>query len=190
MTDKQYIEKYWRIGLTVLMAISVFCYWAFIKPYLLLAREQSQLFLMCQEYFITRISVPGGLAQYIGEMLVQFFIQPFYGALIYAFIFMFVQILVWRIICRERKEKRDSLLLWLISFIPSFVLLWLSTDLYIPMTSIIGFIISLVVISCLPVHSTYRFLWILGFITIGYWLLGPIVALTFVTSKFKTVNFS
>ncbi|MBO4826634.1 MAG: hypothetical protein J5506_05285 [Prevotella sp.] len=102
-------KTYWLCWLSVALAVGVYCFWYFGRPYLLLAREQSQLFLWNCDYLTERLVVPGGLAQYVGEMLVQFFVKPAYGALIYAVLFLLTQWLTWRILCGKRKEERGNL---------------------------------------------------------------------------------
>ena len=52
--------------LTVLFAVSVFCFWAYIRPYQIVERESLQLFLWNNDYLFSRLAVPGGLARYLG----------------------------------------------------------------------------------------------------------------------------
>lgn len=56
----------------------------------------TQLFLWTGDYFTERIAVPGGLAQYLGEMIAQFFINTVNGAIAYAIIFVVAQYLSGR----------------------------------------------------------------------------------------------
>ena len=60
------ISKYWKTTVTIIIAAAVFCYWIFVKPYLLFAREQSQIFLWSSDYLFERLSLPVGFAQYLG----------------------------------------------------------------------------------------------------------------------------
>lgn len=46
--------------------------------------EQNQLFLFTREFFIDKLALPGGLACWIAEFLVQFFLAPYVGAAITA----------------------------------------------------------------------------------------------------------
>lgn len=50
----------------------------------LLYHEQNQLFLFTGDYFLRNISIPGGLADYVSEFVVQFYYVPIYGALLTA----------------------------------------------------------------------------------------------------------
>lgn len=49
-------------------------------PQYLLYQEQNQLFLFTWNYFVHAVEVPGGLADYISEFIVQFCYVPLYGA--------------------------------------------------------------------------------------------------------------
>jgi len=69
----------------------VFCYWLFLYPFIIVVREITQLFLWTGDYFTERIVIPGGLAQYLSEMISQFFINPVNGAIAYTIIFIVVQ---------------------------------------------------------------------------------------------------
>ena len=77
--------------MVAIMALGVFCYWFFLYPYVVVMRETMVLFLWNSSYFLERVTVPGGLAQYIGEFLVQYFINPFSGAVIYTALFLVEQ---------------------------------------------------------------------------------------------------
>lgn len=67
-----------------LLAVAVFCYWMWIAPHLLFYRESMQLFLWTEDYLSERLAVPGGFAQYLGECIVQLFLNPAIGAGCYA----------------------------------------------------------------------------------------------------------
>ena len=82
---------------TALLSVAVFCFWGYVRPYLITERELTQMFLWNGDYFMERIAVPGGLARYIGEWLVQFFVYIKYGAAVYALLFALVQLLCWRL---------------------------------------------------------------------------------------------
>ena len=69
------LSKYWQPIILTILSAMMFCYWLFLYPYIPVAREMSQLFLWTGDYFMERIMIPGGLAQYLGEMISQFFIN-------------------------------------------------------------------------------------------------------------------
>ena len=158
MKEKQHNLKYLKSGLTIALTIIVFCFWTFVKPHILLAREQSQLFLWNREYLLEHLKVPGGLAKYIGELLVQFYINPILGAFIYTLLFVIAQLLTWKIIRSVFPERKDSFILWLISFVPFILLWWLSTQIYVSMTLIVAIVLTLAIIAYLQKNMNYKFI--------------------------------
>ena len=162
--------------LTTVFAVAVFCFWMFELPFLMAAREQVQLFLWNSDYLMERLAVPGGLAQYLGEFIVQFFVKNVYGALWYAVLFVAVQLLTWQLM-RSKQRTANSSWIYLLSFIPSIILWYLICNPKIPMTPIVAVLLTLVLMNLLPKHQ--KACWIAAFamIPIGYWLLGPAVVL-------------
>jgi hypothetical protein len=84
-------SKYWQPIILTILSVMVFCYWLFLYPFIIVVREITQLFLWTGDYFTERIVIPGGLAQYLSEMISQFFINPVNGAIAYTIIFIVVQ---------------------------------------------------------------------------------------------------
>ena len=176
MNAKIIIGTYWRWMLTTVFAVAVFCFWMFELPFLMAAREQVQLFLWNSDYLMERLAVPGGLAQYLGEFIVQFFVKNVYGALWYAVLFVAVQLLTWQLM-RSKQRMAKSSWIYLLSFIPSVILWYLACNPKIPMTPIVAVLLTLVLMNLLPKHQ--KACWIAAFamIPIGYWLLGPAMVL-------------
>ena len=172
--------KYWKTTVTILIATAVFCYWMLAKPYLLLVREQSQLFLWSSDYLLDRLSIPGGLAQYLGELRVQFFIRPELGALIYALLFVLGQFLVWRVLCRCTNLNTGGIGTWALSFVPSIIMWYLATQIYFPLTFTIAILLTLLLLAYLPAKATNNIPVFLIIMVAGYWLLGPAVILLLV----------
>jgi hypothetical protein len=173
MKAKTIIETYGRWILTAVFAVAVFCFWMLKLPFLMSAREQMQLFLWNTDYLMERLAVPGGLAQYLGEFVVQFFFKSVYGALWYAVLFAAVQLLTWRLIRSEKRQK----LCYLLSFVPSAILWYLACNPKIPMTPIIAVLLTLVLMNLLPKKQNARWIVSCAMIPIGYWLLGPAVVI-------------
>ena len=82
---------------SVLFALAIFLFWFFAVPHLLSFHEQNQLFLYDWKYLIQRLAVGGGLADLIGEFLVQFFCYQLAGAIIMALLFSGLQLALARI---------------------------------------------------------------------------------------------
>lgn len=68
--------------LSAALGIAAFLFWWIGHPELISFHEQNQLFLFTGDYFTERMSVAGGLADYVSEFLVQFFYYIGVGAAI------------------------------------------------------------------------------------------------------------
>ena len=169
-TGKTETKVNWHLLLPVLCAIGVFGYWYFLKPFMLLVREQSQLFLFTRDYLLERLAVPGGLAQYIGEFLVQFFALPLYGSIIYALLFLLAWWLSWRLLRKVRFG-------FPLSFIVPLVLFYLSTNIYVPLTPTVAILSSMALLMVLPKKKNVRLPLLFILIPVAYWLLGPAVVI-------------
>lgn len=102
------MARYGNMGLSVLVGVGMFVFWYLWYPHALSYQEQYQLFLWTWDYFIERMSLPGGLADWIGELIVQFYYVEWLGALLLALVFVaFGRIVGW---------------------IPMVMLLWLMGD--------------------------------------------------------------
>ena len=164
---------YWQQAIILLITISVFCFWYFAFPYVIIIRESLLLFLWNSSYFMERIVVPGGLAQYIGEGLVQFFRNPLNGAIIYALLFLTEQWLTsqllklafptWKKTVRFALSLIPPIILWRVAMIPE-----------VPLTPTIAIILVMAMmlgISYLP--KKVRVICICVLMPVVYWLTGP-----------------
>lgn len=176
MNAKIIIGTYWRWMLTTVFAVAVFCFWMFELPFLMAAREQVQLFLWNSDYLMERLAVPGGLAQYLGEFIVQFFVKNVYGALWYVVLLVAVQLLTWQLM-RSKQRMAKSSWIYLLSFISSVILWYLACNPKIPMTPIVAVLLTLVLMNLLPKHQKVCGFAAFALIPIGYWLLGPAMVL-------------
>lgn len=64
---QQAFAKYIPALLTALFGVSAVLFWVFPHISLLLYQEQYQLFVFTTGYFVERIVLPGGLADYVAE---------------------------------------------------------------------------------------------------------------------------
>ncbi len=116
---KSFIDKYGQFLLSVVFALGAVLFWAVPYVAALNYQEQYQLFLFEDTYFLDRISIPGGLSDYIAEFLVQFYYIPFLGAIILGLLFFFLQRLTAKLFDRLNVQS-----VWYpLSFIP-VILLW------------------------------------------------------------------
>lgn len=102
--------------MTVLSGVAIFCFFAYRYPYHLHFQEQYQLFEWTGAYFASVAAVPGGLADWMGRCITQFFYYAPLGAVLMAVLLCAVQLLCWAV-C-----QRKSLLRYALSFVPAFLL--------------------------------------------------------------------
>ncbi|MCR5744674.1 MAG: DUF6057 family protein [Bacteroidales bacterium] len=102
--------------MTVLTGIGIFVFFAFRYRYHLHFQEQYQLFEWTGAYFADVARVPGGLADWLGRCLTQFFYHAPAGAALLAVLYCGVQLAVWAA-CR-----RKTLFTYVLSFIPALLL--------------------------------------------------------------------
>ena len=88
------MTKTYRFLLTTLLGASVFAFWMWLFPQAISYQEQNQLFLFTWDYLGERLSLPGGLADWLSEFLVQFFYWHWAGALILAVLAVLCIVLV------------------------------------------------------------------------------------------------
>ena len=95
---------------TILLFVSTFCFWAFIKPEWLNFHEQYQLFLFSTSYLTQHLVLPGGIAIYLGEFLVQFFYNTYLGAMVAASTITTIYIILQKISnCYCNNQNTSSL---------------------------------------------------------------------------------
>lgn len=109
------LTRYWKWGLTILMGIGVLLFWGIGYPHALSYQEQYQLFLWTTDYFRERVSVAGGLADWLGEFITQFYYYPWAGAVLLAILYMLLQQLVAKLLPSS---------FYLLSFVVPILLWW------------------------------------------------------------------
>ena len=167
------ISKYWQPIILSILSAMVFCYWLFLYPFIPIVREVTQLFLWTGDYFTERIVIPGGLAQYLGEMISQFFINSVNGAIAYTVIFLVVQQLSNRWLRLSfptlKRAYRFTLsfvlpiILWRLAMLPQ-----ISLTLTVAVVLVLG-------AGCLimPISPKKRIWAVLLAMPVMYWLTGP-----------------
>lgn len=75
--------------LSLLFALAVAVFWAVPYVCTLSFQEQYQLFLFTTDYFVERMSVPGGMADYIAEFVTQFNYAYVVGAVLLGTVFFY-----------------------------------------------------------------------------------------------------
>ena len=172
---RKVIAQCWKWGLSVLFGIGVFLFWYVAYPHALSYQEQYQLFLWTGDYFWERLSVPGGLADWLGEFVVQFYYVEWLGALLLAILFVSLQRITGTVLMILFSEKMVSrrtvhVISVIFSFFPSLFLIWLMGDPSVLLSLTVAVILALAVFLLMR-HVNIGF--DLLTIPVLYWLIGP-----------------
>ena len=162
-------QRYSCAAVSAVFALAVFCFFCFRYRYHVAYQEQYQLFEWTAGYFVSVCSVPGGFSDWCGRFLVQFFIQSFAGAAIYALLLTLVQILCF-LICRKR-----SFLFYSLSFIPAVLLLIFCCNESSLPGVLVAVILSLTALACAFMSDWHPVLR-LAAIPVVYMACGPVAA--------------
>ena len=177
------ISKYREQATVAFLAIIVFCFWFFFYPFIPVVREMSQLFLWTGDYLTERLAVPGGAAQYMGECIAQFFLNPANGALAYAIIFVLTQLLTSKLL-RQFFPTIKGKVRFPLSLIPPVLFWYLAMLPHIPLTPTVAALLVMTAGCVLMSIQTKRIRLIVLCIIIPvmYWLTGPMAALLLLCS--------
>lgn len=174
-----------RWGLTCLFGMGIFLFWLLCYPHALSYQEQYQLFLFSLDYLTEKIQVPGGLADYIGEFFVQFYYIEWVGALVLAVWLVMLQRLTWRMM-------RCNSSLYMLSFVPSVMLIWLLGDPSVLFSYMIAMFVAMILGVCRSQKQGLRWPNIMFDVVatpLLYWAIGPMawlyVALRVVDSGWR-----
>ena len=174
---KNLMIKSWKPLLSLLFGVAVVVFWS--VPYMsgLCFQEQYQMFLFDIGYFLERIVLPGGLADYISEFLVQFYYMPVLGGAIIALLLMSIQATSWGLM-RQYGMKSDFPG-YLLSFVPSIVLWCAMGD----QNLLLSFVVALFGALLMGwIHNRFhnrlvKVVFELVSTALVYWFLGPVVFL-------------
>ena len=175
---KQFISRYWQHLTVALLAVGVFCFWLFLYPFIPVARETAVLFLWSSDYLTGLLAIPGGLAQYLGEGIVQFFMNPVNGAIAYALLFVVAQLLSATLLRQFFPTVKPAYQL-VLSLIPPVILWWLAMQPHIPLTPTIAVLLVMGVACAVMRISAKRtqVIVLCVLIPVMYWLTGPAAVL-------------
>ena len=168
---KKVMGKYLNWGLSVLLGIGIFLFWYVAYPHALSYQEQYQLFLWTWDYFVERISLPGGFADWLGEFIVQFYYIEWLGALLLALLFVAMQRITGTVL-------RDTIFSenWIIRTVPVIlvaIVLWLMGDINVLLSLPVAIILALA-LACIRLSKPLSWIDLL-IVPIAYWLIGPAV---------------
>ena len=174
---KNLMIKTWKPLLSLLFGVAVVIFWA--VPYVggLCFQEQYQMFLFDTDYFLERIVLPGGLADYISEFLVQFYYMPVLGGTIIALLLMSIQAISWGLM--KQYGMKAVFPGYLLSFVPSIVLWCAMGD----QNLLLSFVVALSGALLMGwIHNRFhnrlvKVVFELVSTALVYWFLGPVVFL-------------
>ena len=174
---KNLMIKSWKPLLSLLFGVAVVIFWS--VPYMsgLCFQEQYQMFLFDTNYFLERIVLPGGLADYISEFLVQFYYMPVLGGAIIALLLMGIQTAVWGLM--KQYGARHDFPGYLLSFLPSIALWCAMGDQNVLLSFVVALFGALVIGW---IHNRFhnrliKVVFELVSTALVYWFLGPVVFL-------------
>ena len=172
---KNLMIKTWKPLLSLLFGVAVVIFWA--VPFVggLCFQEQYQMFLFDTGYFLERIVLPGGLADYISEFLVQFYYMPVLGGAIIALLLMSIQAAVWGLM--KQYGARHDFPGYLLSFLPSIALWCAMGDQNVLLSFVVALFGALVIGW---IHNRFhnrlvKVVFELVSTALVYWFLGPVV---------------
>lgn len=172
---KNLMIKTWKPLLSLLFGVAVVIFWS--VPFVggLCFQEQYQMFLFDTGYFLERIVLAGGLADYISEFLVQFYYMPVLGGAIIALLLMGIQAAVWGLM--KQYGARHDFSSYLLSFLPS-IALWCAMG---DQNILLSFVVALFGALLMGwIHNRFhnrlvKVVFELVSTALVYWFLGPVV---------------
>lgn len=171
-----------RLAITAALFLAVFLFWWLAYPHALSYQEQNQLFLWTGDYLGERLSVPGGLAHYLGECITQFYLIPWLGALLLALLFTALQQLMQRVLIAsirpltaQSKSPAPCTLppasIYIMSFLPCALLLGHLGDENVLCAYPVALVLTLMA-ACMAGHTS---VWAdLAVLPLLYWCVGPV----------------
>ena len=182
------MKTYLSGGLSVLVGIGMFIFWYVAYPHALSYQEQYQLFLWTWDYFLERVSVPGGFADWLGEFIVQFYYVEWLGATLLALLFVILQRLTLRLLTHGDSPRvlprTQGVVPMCLSLVPVALLWWLMGDINVLLSLPVAVILSLA-LACIRIRKGWS--WVDVFILpVAYWLAGPAVWLYVILRTIQT----
>lgn len=152
---------------------------------LLAFHEMYQFFLFTTTYFIERLSVAGGIADYLSEFIVQFFYDPLLGAALVAMLLSGMSALLYTIIKTRGEEWSARLLKMGIAITPAIFVIIFMSDENMMLTFPVALTLALSVVQFLR-HATRDILHFVIATIIAipllYWIVGPVAIIPVIIS--------
>ena len=156
-----------RAIITALFGIAVFLFWLLGYPEALNYQEQNQLWLTTGDFFLQRMAVPGGMADYVSEFLVQFYYVPWLGALLIGVVYAAMQWLMWMTVRRWDKTAFP------ITFLLPLLMLWHQGDIDTLLSLPVAIVMALGATVAMSKYGRHGYLLDIVSVPVFYWAAGP-----------------
>ncbi len=174
MRIKTLLSSHYAAFISTLFFVAMLLLWGFWLPEVTAYHEQTQMFLLTPDYFTSHLSLPGALADYFSEALVQFSFFVLWGAAVSAALLTLMQRVVWAVmrLCGVRGS-------W---YAASIVLPALLAAQCTDPDTMPTFTLALLAALCLSWlrlrlrHSRWSWVVDVAVLPLFYWAAGPIVA--------------
>jgi hypothetical protein len=168
--EENKLQKYAGYLLSVIFFSFVFFFFAFFYNHHLHFEEQTQLFLLTGDYFISALKLPGGLSGWIGGFLTQFYFISLAGPVIIALLLFLIQQVTWKIL----KSVNSNRSFYPLSFLPSINAVLILCDEFYPLSAVIGFLAALIAawLYISVRNNAKRFITGIIMIILTYWFAG------------------
>ena len=162
----QWMIKYGNLIASMLLGIVAFVFWFFFYPQALSYQEQYQLFQWTGDYLTDSLSVPGGFAGWLGELVMQFYYVEWLGALLLAAVFV--------------------AFFWIVGWIPAMLLFWLLGDPAVTLGYVMAVMLAQGAFRLNPTEGMKGLLIDLMVVPLLFWLTGPLALLYVLLRLTKT----
>src|SRR5574344_1252309 len=156
-----------RAIFSALFGIAVFLFWLLGYPEALNYQEQNQLWLTTGDYFFQRMAVPGGMADYVSEFLVQFYYVSWLGALLIGVVYAAMQWLMWMTVRRWDKTAFP------ITFLLPLLMLWHQGDIDTLLSLPVAIVMALGATVAMSKYGRHGYLLDIVSVPVFYWAAGP-----------------
>ena len=156
---------------TILFGVAVCLFWGLGYPEALNYQEQNQLWLTTGDYFRERMTVPGGLADYVSEFLVQFYYVPWLGALLIGVVYAAMQWLMWTTVRRWDKTAFP------ITFLLPLLMLWHQGDIDTLLSLPVAIVMVLGATVAMGKGGKYAYFYDILAVPLLYWAAGPVAVI-------------
>lgn len=167
---KNVVVKYAEYMFPAIFFTGLFIFYSFFYNSHFHFEEQFQLFLLTGDFFLEKISHPGGFSGYAGGFLTQFYYISFIGPLILTGLLFALQQIMKNILSVLNPDKE----LFPLSYIPSLLGAMIMCNEFYPLSAIAGFLVAMLagLIYINIKVDKYRFLAGTAAIPVVYWLAG------------------